>query len=225
MEESIDRRYIALAVFALIAVGVVTAILISRSGGSGGSSSAASAAGCRQVEAPPPKHVSLSAPKQTVKKGEKLTAVVKTSCGSFDIALDTERAPKTANSFAYLAEKGFYDNLTFHRIVPGFVIQAGDPTQSGAGGPGYLTLDVPPRSATYRLGTVAMAKTALEPAGTSGSQFFVVTAADAGLPPDYALLGHVTSGLAVVERIGRLGQASGMPVRTVLIRRIRVAAQ
>ena len=117
--------------FALIAIGVVAAILIGRSGGGSDSTTVASAAGCKQVEAPKPKHVSLQAPKQTVKAGEKLTAVVKTSCGTFEIALDTERAPKTANSFAYLADEGFYDDLTFHRIVPEFVIQGGDPLGTG----------------------------------------------------------------------------------------------
>lgn len=222
MEESIDRRYIALAVFALIAVGVVAAILISRSGGSGGSSTAASAAGCRQVEAPPPKHISYSAPKQTVKPGEKLTAVVKTSCGSFDIALDTERAPKTANSFAFLAEKGFYDNLTFHRIVPGFVIQGGDPLGNGTGGPGYSVDEKPPANLAYTKGVVAMAKSSAEPPGRSGSQFFVVLGADAGLPPEYALVGRVSRGMDVVERIGKLGTPAEKPKQTILIESISI---
>ena len=101
-----DPRLIVLAVFALIAVGVVAAILIGRGGGGSDSTTTASAAGCKQVEAPKPKQVSLAAPKQTVKKGEKLTAVVETSCGTFEIALDTTRAPKTVNSFAYLSEQG-----------------------------------------------------------------------------------------------------------------------
>ena len=73
----------------------------------------------------------------TTKKGEKVTAVVETNCGTFEIALATTEAPTIANSFAYLGEKGFYDDLTFHRIVPEFVIQGGDPEGSGAGGPGY----------------------------------------------------------------------------------------
>ena len=131
MEERQDRRPIILAVFALIAIGVVAAILIGRSGGGSDSTTVASAPGCKQVEAPKPKHVSLPTPKQTVKAGEKLTAVVQTSCGTFEIALDTSRAPKTANSFAYMAEEGFYDGLDFHRIVPEFVIQGGDPLGTG----------------------------------------------------------------------------------------------
>ena len=113
------------------------------------------------------------------------------------------KAPATAASLVSLAKSGFYDNTIFHRIVPEFVIQGGDPTQSGSGGPGYTTVDAPPRDASYTKGVVAMAKSATEPAGTSGSQFFVVTGADIGLPPDYAVVGNVTSGIDVVERIGR----------------------
>ena len=133
--------------------------------------------------------------------------MVQTSCGTFEIALDTERAPKTANSFAYLAEEGFYDDLTFHRIVPGFVIQGGDPLGTGTGGPGYKVVEKPPANLAYTKGTVAMAKSSAEPPGTSGSQFYVVTGADAGLPPEYALVGKVSEGLDVVERIGKLGTA------------------
>ena len=92
-------------------------------------------------------------------------------------------SPATTASFVSLVRKGFYDNTIFHRIVPGFIIQGGDPTASGLGGPGYSTVDKPPPTARYTLGTVAMAKTQAEPAGTSGSQFFIVTAQDAQLPP------------------------------------------
>ncbi|HEY4778082.1 MAG TPA: peptidylprolyl isomerase [Solirubrobacterales bacterium] len=225
MGEQEDRqRWIILGVFAVVAVGVVAAILISRGGGSSGNSTstAAGAAGCKQVEAPPPKHVSLQAPKQTLKKGEAVTAVVQTSCGTFEIALDTTRAPKTANSFAYLAEEGFYDDLTFHRIVPEFVIQGGDPLGTGTGGPGYKVVEKPPANLAYTKGTVAMAKSSAEPPGTSGSQFYVVTGADAGLPPEYALVGKVSEGLDVVERIGKLGTPSEKPKQTVLIEKITI---
>jgi len=182
-EKGIDPRLIILAAFALIAVGVVAAILISRSGGDDSSGTTTSANGCKEVEPPEPKEVSLPAPKETVKKGEKLTAVVQTSCGTFDIALATDEAPKTANSFAYLAEEGFYDGLTFHRIVPEFVIQGGDPLGTGTGGPGYKVVEKPPANLAYTKGVVAMAKSGAEPPGTSGSQFFVVTGKDAGLRP------------------------------------------
>jgi cyclophilin family peptidyl-prolyl cis-trans isomerase len=223
MEEQADRRWIILAVFALIAVGVVAAILISRGGGEDSSSTAtAGAGGCKQVEAPAPKQVSLKAPKQTIQAGEAVTAVVQTSCGTFDIALDTERAPKTANSFAYLSEEGFYDGLTFHRIVPEFVIQGGDPQGTGTGGPGYSVVEKPPANLAYTKGTVAMAKSSAEPPGSSGSQFYVVTGADAGLPPEYALVGKVGEGLDVVERIGKLGTPSEKPKQTVLIEKIMI---
>jgi cyclophilin family peptidyl-prolyl cis-trans isomerase len=224
MGEQADRRWIILAVFTVIAVGVVAAVLISRAGGdsSSTSTSASGADGCKQVEAPQPKKVSLKAPKQTLKPGEEATAVVQTSCGTFKIALDTERAPKTANSFAYLSEEGFYDNLTFHRIVPEFVIQGGDPLGTGTGGPGYKVVEKPPANLAYTKGTVAMAKSSAEPPGSSGSQFYVVTGADAGLPPEYALVGKVSEGLDVVERIGKLGTASEKPKQTVLIETITI---
>ncbi len=219
-EKGIDRRLIILAVFALIVVGVVAAILISRSGG--GDSGSTSANGCEEVEAPRLRREELQAPKQTVKKGEKLTAVVETSCGTFEIALATKEAPKTANSFAYLAEEGFYDELTFHRIVPEFVIQGGDPEGTGGGGPGYSVVEKPPANLAYTKGVVAMAKTSAEPPGTSGSQFFVVTGADAGLPPEYALVGRVDKGMDVVERIGKLGTPAEQPKQTVLIDKVTI---
>jgi cyclophilin family peptidyl-prolyl cis-trans isomerase len=205
-----------------------TAVALAACGGSGGGSStgAGVAASCPQVSKPPPRHRQLKRPKQTVRPGERLTATVDTSCGSFEIRLDTSGFPRTVNSFAYLARKGFYDDTTFNRIVPRFVIQGGDPSQTGMGGPGYSVTERPPPSATYRMGTVAMAKTQVEPAGRSGSQFFVVTAANAGLPPNYAILGKVSSGLNVVKRIGTLGDPAsgeaGKPTATVVVRRITI---
>jgi peptidyl-prolyl cis-trans isomerase B (cyclophilin B) len=221
-----DRRWIILAGFAVVAAVVIGAILISRSGGddSDGSTTEAtkSASGCKKVEAPEPKQVKLDAPKQTVKPGEELTAVVKTSCGEFEIALDTQRAPKTTNSFAYLAEEGVYDDVTFHRIVPEFVIQGGDPEGTGNGGPGYSVTEKPPANLSYTKGIVAMAKTSAEPPGRSGSQFFVVTGADAGLPAEYALVGKVSSGMDVVEKIGQQGTAAEKPKQTILIESIAI---
>ena len=216
MESQRDNRWIILAVFAVVAVGVVAAILISRGGG-GGSSDV-----CAEVAAPQPKTVSFKAPKQVLKPGEKATAVVKTSCGTFDIALDTKQAPKTANSFAFLAEEGFYDDLTFHRIAPGFVIQGGDPEGTGAGGPGYSITEKPPANLTYTKGVVAMAKGSTDPPGRSGSQFFVVTAPEAELPPEYALVGKVSEGYDAVARIEELGTPEEKPKRTVLIEEVTI---
>jgi cyclophilin family peptidyl-prolyl cis-trans isomerase len=215
-----DPRIIVLVVFVLIAAGIVAAVLASRGGGGG--SASASTSGCKQVSAPPPKHVAYKAPPQTVKRGEPLTAVMKTSCGTFDIALDTKRAPKTSNSFAFLARKGFYNNLTFHRVAKGFVIQGGDPLGNGTGGPGYSVDEKPPQNLEYTKGVVAMAKSSAEPPGRSGSQFFVVLAVDAGLPPEYALVGRVSKGFDVVARIGRLGTPAEKPRQTVLIEKVTI---
>jgi len=214
----LDRRWIILAGFAVVAIAVVGAILIGRGGGGdSGDSASASAQGCEQVPKPKPKHVSYGAPKQTVKRGEELSARIETNCGDFTIALDTQRAPKTVNSFVFLSEKGFYDGLDFHRIAPGFVIQGGDPLGNGTGGPGYSVDEKPPANLSYTKGTVAMAKTSAEPPGRSGSQFYIVLAPDAGLPPEYALVGKVSEGMDVVDRIGKLGNRSEQPKQTVLI--------
>jgi len=151
------------------------------------------------------------------------TVGVLTNFGRFDIRLDVRDSPCTTSSFAALVRKGFFDDTRFHRIVPGFVIQGGDPTATGQGGPGYTVQDVPPANATYTRGVVAMAKTNAEPPGTSGSQFFVVTGADVGLPPQYAILGTVTKGLRVIERIGKLGNpANERPTRKVVVQRMTV---
>jgi cyclophilin family peptidyl-prolyl cis-trans isomerase len=220
-----DRRWIILAVFAALAVIVVGAILISRGGGDDdkgsddttSASSSGESGGCKKVEAPEPKDVSFAKPDQVVEQGEKVNVVMATSCGSFTIALDTERAPKTANSFAFLSEEGFYDDLTFHRIVPGFVIQGGDPEGTGSGGPGYSVDEKPPANIEYTKGLVAMAKSEAEPPGRSGSQFYVVTAPDAGLPAEYALVGEVSEGYDVVEKIEKQGGTDEKPKQTVLI--------
>jgi peptidyl-prolyl cis-trans isomerase B (cyclophilin B) len=152
------------------------------------------------------------------------TVTTRTNLGTYAFTLDVKDSPCTTASVAALVRKKFFDGTRFHRIVPGFVIQGGDPTGTGMGGPGYSVVDTPPSDAKYTKGVVAMAKTASEPAGTSGSQFFIVTAADAGLPPDYALLGKVTSGLPVVERIGRLGNpATERPTRRIVIRSMTVS--
>jgi peptidyl-prolyl cis-trans isomerase B (cyclophilin B) len=232
MEQQPDRRWIVLAVFAVVAVGIVVAVLVGQGGGSDdegsstssstSSSTEASAGGCEEVEAPAPKKDSFKAPDEVLKKGEAATAVVKTSCGTFEIELDTERAPETANSFAFLAEEGFYDDLTFHRVAPGFVIQGGDPEGTGTGGPGYTVEEEPPPNLSYTKGVVAMAKSSADPPGRSGSQFYVVTAPDAGLPPEYALVGKVSEGYDVVEKIEALGTPEETPKQTVLIEEMTI---
>ncbi|MBA3561101.1 MAG: peptidylprolyl isomerase [Actinobacteria bacterium] len=178
---------------------------------------------CESVEAPTPRESgTLTAPTDPLAAGTSFELVFETSCGSFTVGLDTDLAPNTAASLVALARGGFYDDTVFHRIVPGFVIQGGDPTQTGTGGPGYKTVDAPPAGSKYVKGVVAMAKSQVEAAGTSGSQFFVVTGGDAGLPADYAIVGEVTEGLDTVERIGVLGEANERPTQAVVITSVTV---
>jgi cyclophilin family peptidyl-prolyl cis-trans isomerase len=162
-----------------------------------------SSSGCKQVQAPKPKSDGGA---------KKPTAPLDASK-----AWTLKSAPNASASMVSLAKAGFFKNTIFHRIVPDFVIQGGDPTASGMGGPGYSTRDVPPKGARYTKGVVAMAKAPQEPAGTAGSQFYVVTGADAGLPPDYAVIGKVEKGLPVVERIGQLGGPDEKPTQTVIL--------
>ena len=163
------------------------------------------ASGCTTATAPAAKARKASKPKTALAASKTYEVTFRTNCGSFTVKLAVKTSPATTASFASLVGKGYFDGTVFHRIVPGFIIQGGDPTATGLGSPGYTTVDKPPASTRYTLGLVAMAKSQSEPAGTSGSQFFVVTAQDAGLPPDYAVLGQVVSGLPVVDKIGRLG--------------------
>jgi peptidyl-prolyl cis-trans isomerase B (cyclophilin B) len=149
------------------------------------------------------------------------TVDVLTNLGRFAFRLDVEDSPCVTSSFAALVRKRFFDGTVFHRIVPGFVIQGGDPTAKGSGGPGYTVVDIPPANSLYTEGVVAMAKSPTEPRGAAGSQFFIVTASNAGLPPDYAILGVVTKGLKVVERIGRLGnRVTEKPTRRIVVLRM-----
>ena len=188
---------------------------------SGGETTAAE--GCEPVEPPAPREEgSASAPEEQLEAGTTYRLVVDTNCGSFTITLDQEAAPQTAASLVALARDGFFDGTTFHRVVPGFVIQGGDPTGTGAGGPGYTTVDEPPQDAAYTRGVVAMAKSGAEAPGTSGSQFFVVTGADAGLPPDYAVVGTVTDGLDTVLEIDALGVGDGPPSMPVVMEKVTV---
>jgi cyclophilin family peptidyl-prolyl cis-trans isomerase len=187
----------------------------------GGQTTVATESGCEHVEAPKPKPDGGQTPPNTTLKAP-ADLVFATNCGSFTVRLDPKLAPHTGASLVKLAKNGFYDETIFHRIVRRFVIQGGDPLGRGTGGPGYSTVDKPPADSRYTKGVVAMAKAAAEPAGTSGSQFFVVTGEDVGLPPDYAIVGKVTHGLDVVERIGKLGNDLEQPTQTVLIRKVTV---
>jgi peptidyl-prolyl cis-trans isomerase B (cyclophilin B) len=182
---------------------------------------------CRDVDQPPPRDGGgEQKPSKELDPAKTYTVELETTCGSFTIRLDQKTSPHAAASFASLARNGFFDDTIFHRIVPGFVIQGGDPTAGGAGGPGYSTRDRVPANAAYTPGVVAMAKAGNEPSGTAGSQFFVVTAAGTQLTPDYALLGRVTKGMNVVREIGKLGDpasgGAGTPLQSIVIEKTTV---
>ncbi|HJR95008.1 MAG TPA: peptidylprolyl isomerase [Gaiellaceae bacterium] len=178
---------------------------------------------CAEVDAPQARDPEPSeAPTTELDASKTHTLTFDTSCGSFTVTLDPEEAPKTTASLVALAKAGYFDETIFHRVVPGFVIQSGDPTQSGAGGPGYSTVDVPPPGSAYTQGVVAMAKSGVEAPGTAGSQFFVVTGADAGLPPEYAIVGEVTEGMETVLRIDALGVGDGPPSHPVVVNTVTV---
>jgi cyclophilin family peptidyl-prolyl cis-trans isomerase len=153
-----------------------------------------------------------SAPAMTIDTSKTYTATVKTTTGTFDIALDAKTAPTTVNNFVFLADKGYYHCVIFHRVIPQFMDQTGDPTGTGSGGPGYTIKDEnPPKAANaaeqYPLGSVAMANTGAPNSG--GSQFFVVAGPEGeSLANDYALFGSVTSGMNVVDTINQQGNPS-----------------
>jgi cyclophilin family peptidyl-prolyl cis-trans isomerase len=228
---AVVRPVAALACLALLAAGCGGSDKPEKSPAGARAATATAApqtGGCTKAANPGPKtEPKLSKPHAQLNPNKRYVATVATSCGDFEITLDAKRAPKTGGSFKYLVSKRFYDGLTFHRIVPDFVIQGGDPAGNGTGGPGYTVVEAPPKSLTYDPGVVAMAKTAADPSGASGSQFFVVTGSGAAsLPPQYALLGKVTEGMDVVRRIGAVqaDPSTGQPASPVVIKTIRIKA-
>ncbi|HSS74170.1 MAG TPA: peptidylprolyl isomerase [Gaiellaceae bacterium] len=185
----------------------------------GGSKEAEATTTTRAPAVPHPSKPVVSESERTPLDPDKTyTVELKTSEGDFTIALDQKTSPKVTASFAALVRKGFFDGTIFHRIVPGFLIQGGDPTGTGTGDPGYTVVDKPKPGTKYTQGVVAMAKRGDEPAGASGSQFFIVTKDDLELPPLYAVLGRVTAGMPVVQKIGKLGDvATEQPTKRVVI--------
>jgi peptidylprolyl isomerase len=148
------------------------------------------------------------------------TATMVTSKGTMEIVLDAVGAPTTANNFVFLARWHYYDGIVFHRIIPGFVLQGGDPTGNGTGGPGYRFNDELPKPGRYELGSLAMANAG---PNTNGSQFFVISGPDGmRLPPLYALFGKVVKGLDVVSTINDLGSPSGSPREQVVIESVTI---
>jgi peptidylprolyl isomerase len=154
---------------------------------------------------------------------KRYTATMVTSHGTMVIALDPLAAPKTVNSFVFLARYHYYDGVIFHRVIPGFVLQGGDPTGTGTGGPGYKFDDELPAAGRYQVGSLAMANAG---PNTNGSQFFVISGPDGvRLPPQYALFGAVVSGGEVVTAIDALGTRAGKPKETVTIESVTIAEE
>ena len=192
---------LALLAFAVLAFAIGCG---GSDGESAGTTTATATDGeCASVDAPEPRDPgSNDAPTAPLEDGKTYALTFDTNCGSFTVTLDTELAPNTAASLVALAKAGYFDDTIFHRVVPGFVIQGGDPTQSGSGGPGYSTVDVPPSDSTYAKGTVAMAKSPSEAPGTAGSQFFVVTADECSwLDGKHTVFGQVREGQDVIDAI------------------------
>ena len=161
-----------------------------------------------------------SAPQMCIDLEKRYSARFFTSKGEFVVALDAVRAPKTVNNFVFLARYHYYEGIVFHRVIPGFVLQGGDPTGNGTGGPGYRFEDELPAPGRYELGSLAMANAG---PNTNGSQFFIISGPDGmRLPPQYSLFGKVVSGLDVVATIDQLGSRSGKPSELVTIESVTI---
>jgi cyclophilin family peptidyl-prolyl cis-trans isomerase len=157
------------------------------------------------------------------------TASIETNFGCIEIALDTAKAPKAADRFIELAKKGFYNGLTFHRVVPDFVIQGGDPTGTGTGGSGTPPVVGELPTDGYPLGSVAAAKTQTDPNGTFDCQFFIVTGqGGTQLPPQYARFGKVVVGMDVAKKIESLanpqdGPQGGQPTQKATMTKVTIS--
>lgn len=157
-----------------------------------------------------------SAPPMCLDPDATYTAIITTNKGEFTIELDPDQAPVATNNFVFLARNQYFNETECHRIIPGFVVQCGDPTATGTGGPGYTIIDEPPATGQYEIGSIAMAKTAAP--DSAGSQFFIITGEDgAALPPEYALFGQVITGfdetVVVMEAAGSASGTPGEPIR------------
>jgi cyclophilin family peptidyl-prolyl cis-trans isomerase len=159
-------------------------------------------------------------PPMVIDPAKRYTAELVTSKGTMTIALDAAAAPRTVNNFVFLARWHYYDGIVFHRIIPGFMLQGGDPEGSGRGGPGYRFDDELPAPGRYEIGSLAMANAG---PNTNGSQFFVVSGPDGtALPPSYSLFGKVVNGLDVIKTIEAVGSRSGKPSENVVIESVAI---
>jgi cyclophilin family peptidyl-prolyl cis-trans isomerase len=159
----------------------------------------------------------------SIDAAKRYTATMTTTKGALTIALDPIAAPVATNSFVFLARWHYFDGIVFHRVIPDFVLQGGDPTGTGTGGPGYRFADELPKPGRYELGSLAMANAG---ANTNGSQFFVISGPQgAALPPKYSLFGKVVAGLDVVAAIDAIGTSSGKPTERVVIESVTIDEQ
>ena len=166
----------------------------------------------RRFKAPPP---------MCIDPAKRYTAEMVTTKGAMTLAFDAVGAPKTVNNFVFLSRYHYYDGIFFHRVIPGFVLQGGDPDGNGRGGPGYRFEDELPRPGRYELGSLAMANAG---PNTNGSQFFIISGpAGMRLPPQYSLFGKVVAGLDVVAAIDAIGTpGAGTPKERVHIESVTI---
>jgi cyclophilin family peptidyl-prolyl cis-trans isomerase len=159
-------------------------------------------------------------PPMCIDPAKRYSALMQTSKGAITFALDPIAAPKTVNNFVFLARYHYYDGIIFHRIIPGFVVQGGDPGGTGTGGPGYRFEDELPKPGRYEIGSLAMANAG---PNTNGSQFFIISGpSGVQLPPQYALFGKAVSGLDTISALDAVGSSSGRPSERVLIESVTI---
>ncbi len=159
-----------------------------------------------------------AAPDFTIDLATSYSAVLHTNHGDITLQLDAERSPQAVNNWVFLARDGFYDGVIFHRVIPGFMIQGGDPTGTGRGGPGYRFPDELEGDGNYSRGTLAMANAG---PNTNGSQFFICHE-DAGLPHSYSIFGAVTSGMEAVDAIAAAPRSGEKPIDDCVIESVEI---
>ena len=219
------RRFITIGVLVGIAIGLYALVASGKTTKPTKSAQQVADAAAVKAGCPSDPHATLhkpqwtSAPAMTIDTTKTYLATVKTDIGSFVVTLDAAHTPLAVNNFVFLANHGYYDCVVFHRVIPGFMDQTGDPTGTGTGGPEYKFADELPKTASpqYPVGAVAMANSGKD---TNGSQFFVVTGSQGStLPPNYTLFGSVTSGQSVAQKINSDGNAdptaNGVPPKVI----------
>jgi peptidylprolyl isomerase len=171
---------------------------------------------CPAVDGSSPRQTKFSGkPPMCIDPAKRYSAVMSTSMGDLSIALDAATAPKTVNNFVFLARYHYYDGLTFHRVIRGFVCQGGCPQGDGRGDPGYRFEDELPKKGRYEIGSLAMANAG---PNTNGSQFFLISGpSGVALPPQYALFGKVVKGLEIVEAMQSVPTGPGDRPTTPLV--------